>query len=383
MVKNSKLLLILLLVNFNSFLYAQTVMFWPQGDVIEGISGGGFIGTTESSITNVTAGNPAAISGRQGFNIGISYQHDTKIKKAILDKADLYRANYYPQAAGIIFDYRNFTFGLGFDQSYNLTRDYGKITAAIVSDSEQGYIESDPFDARTTETLLKNSFITSYSLEQFLSENHQFSIGVSFNHFRYYYANLADPEVVDNIGVNIQENQLSAGIDYKYTIKNNQSINIGLAYEPELNFFEKEEGNYPQNFYKINIPQIVNAGLSINFQNNFQIRSNVAFLFWETLDENVYDIKNQVKTSFTIEKQFSPSFSLAAGNYFTDRTFLDEKVYEDIDINFFAHYIFFGSTLNYKNYNFDFVIADSHLLSDENRKHTIFKIGLGYHWYHN
>ncbi len=264
-----------------------------------------------------------------------------------------------------------------------MTRDHGTITSVIVADNEQGYIESDPFEAKTTETLLKNSFIISYSLEQFLSENHQLSIGVSLNHFRYYYANLADREIIDNLEVDIQDNQLSAGIDYKYTIKNNQSINIGLTYESELNFLKKEEKNYSHRFYKINIPQIVNAGLSINFQNNFQIRSNVAYLFWETLDENVYDIKNQMKASFTIEKQFSPSFSLAAGNYFTDRKFLEEEKYGDIDINFFAHYIFFGSSINYKSYNFDFVIADSHLLSDDNRKQTIFKIGLGYHWNRN
>ena len=167
-------------------LFAQIIMYIPQGEVFDQLTGKGIIGATEMSVSNLNAGNPSVIAALKGINAGIAYQYNTPINNSGLFEMDLYRANYWPQSVGVSVSYKTFSLGAGSSQKYSLTRDYGTITSVMVADNEQGYIESEPFEAKTKETLLKNALIISHNLDRFLLENHHLNIGVSFNHFRYY-----------------------------------------------------------------------------------------------------------------------------------------------------------------------------------------------------
>ena len=365
------------------------MLYLPQGHVLQDLTGKGLLGTTQSSISNINAGNPACITDFDGFNIGTSFQFESKIKEAWIAEFSHYRNNYFPQSLGITYSYKNFTFGLASNQSYNTKIDYGKIQGTMVWDNEQGYIDTEIFHPYKNETIFKNSAISAIKLNNILFESSVLSVGFQFN--SNYYTILQSlgrsvvPEengqirvVSNDVKENNSENNFSIG--FRYSINNNLlNAKFGIFYESEIEFDDVKKIHGDSFRLYGSIPKKLHGGVSINFPRRVIWATCFSHHYWESFNEK-NNTKDLLEWSGSVSYQLTKNLLLSIGSKITNAEYI-EKDYDLIfKDKFFAHYFTAGCVYNYKQYEFDLAIADSHLFSEEWRKHTIFKFGIGYHF---
>jgi hypothetical protein len=145
-----------------------------------------------------------------------------------------------------------------------------------------------------------------------------------------------------------------------------------MVYESAMKFL-KTNTHIIQNRFAANKPQKIQTGFSIIFPKNIKINSTVSYSFWESLNKNYNHIKNQPVISCSVSREFIPKMSFSYGILVTDRKFHQSDVK-----NLSATYMIIGCVYQQDNFVFEGTIADSHLLSDNYRKHTIVKGGIGY-----
>ncbi len=92
------------------------VSFLPQGYGIKLLNSYG-TSSILNDVSNLGFMNPANISDFENYSLGFSYQFNTSIDEAwIADFGTSRVYNFYPQSAGGIVKWNDFTFGLGFGQ---------------------------------------------------------------------------------------------------------------------------------------------------------------------------------------------------------------------------------------------------------------------------
>ncbi|MBN2281552.1 MAG: hypothetical protein JXQ65_13305 [Candidatus Marinimicrobia bacterium] len=365
------------------------ILYLPQGHVHQDLTGKGFLGSTHSLISNINAGNPACIADFEGLNIGGSFQFESKIKEAWIADISHYRNNNLPQSFGLSYSHKNLYFALASNQSYNTKTDFGKIQGTMVWDNEQGYIDTEIFHPYKNETIYKNSAISAIKLNNILLESSILSIGFQFNsHFYTVLQSLGKNMLPDENGV-IQiklndvkekdiENNFSMG--FRYSITDNWlNAKLGIFYESEIEFDKVHKYHGESYRYYKNIPQKLYAGFSITFPKEITITNHFCYVYWESI-KGKNNTKDLLEWNGSITYELNSNLLVSIGSKITHTEYLDygsDLIFQD---KFFAHYFTAGCIYQYKDFEFDIALADSHLFSEEWRKHTIFKFGLGYHF---
>jgi len=390
-----KIKIIIILTLCYTFVKAQglsfpvDILYLPQGYTHQDLTGKGFLGSTQSSISNLNSGNPACIVDFNGLNIGTSLQFESKTNKAWIADFSHNRNNYLPQSFGLSYSLQNIHFAMASNQLYNTKIDYGKIQGTMIWDNEQGYIETEIFHPYRNETIFKNSAISAIKLNNFLFDNSILSIGFQFNSNYYIILQTLGKSMLpeEDGKLKVKENKAKANdlennfsLGFRYSIHNNMlNVKLGIFYESEIehNFEKKHSGNSYQ--YLARIPQKLNGGISINFPKNIIWTTNFTQQYWESLEKE-NNIKNVLEWSSSVSFQYKKDILVSLATKTTNTEYIGHGYDLFFKNKFFAHYFVTGCKYNYKQYEFDIVIADSHLLSEEKRKHTIFKFGLGYHF---
>lgn len=366
---------------------SNVVSFLPQGYGIKLLNSSG-TSSIYNDISNLGFMNPASISEFENHSLGFSYQFNTSIDEAwIADFGTSRVYNFYPQSAGGIVKWDDFTFGLGFGQKYNGTLDMDPIPVTTVQQPDG----TGEFFEVKQETMIHSSSITaSYSFKELLQTSNDFTLG-----FRYSlnYLNRYD-EIWDITGsATDYSTNIAAGLDYKINFDDQRQLIIGASYESKTDFEAKYEvdnstlimydpedttntyipAEQSDSYLLHTLPDELRIDLAFDAASDLKLLANLTSIFWET--ENNF-LKDQIEFSMSAVYNINEMFTPSLGFYITDCEYTD-YFYSRLNEGLNALFITAGLKFNYDNFSADFAIADSHLFSGDYRKQTIGKLSLG------
>ncbi len=342
-----------------------------------------------NDVSNIGFMNPASIAEFDNYSFGISYQASTNIDEAwIADLGTSHVYNFYPQSAGGIVKWNDFTFGLGFGQKYNGTLDMDPIPVTTVQDPDG---TGEFFDA-TQETMIHSYSLTAaYSFKELLQTSNDLSFGIrySLNRFNRY------DEIWHSIGhATDYSSSFTAGLCYQFDLEEKRKLSVGLAYENKTDFrAEYEIDQSPINYQwsdttgglipaeistsilVASLPDELRFDLAIDATQNLKFLINLTSVFWKN-DQNY--LQDQVEYSTSSFYNINEMLTTSLGFFYTDYNHEDNRYYR-VNGKLSAFFITAGLKLNFKMFYADLAIADSHLFSGDFRKQTIGKLAFGVH----
>ena len=373
------------------FVFAQIpqkvlLIYLPQGHTMEALSGGGNLSASESSISTIGTGNPAALCEFSGILFGGSYQINSKISDAWIADIGYKRTHpYYPQAFGLSYKLDEFTAGFGTSQLYNGTVDYGELLGTIRYENEQGYLEVGKFYPKREDIVIKNSLFLNYNFKKLLNLSSDLCFGFRYN-YNYLKSHMeveSDMEFQNDLIYQPQEwekelfaSSYAIGLKYDVFTGSLMYLKLGAFFESQLVFdkLSKIGGNSVRFFGYI--PDKLHAGATIGFYNNLILSANSTYYLWEQIEGS--NSFNQIELSSNISYLINKDFKATFGFLITDRQYDVEDDVFNMNSSLFVTFLTAGFIYKYNQYEFDFSFADSHLFSDDWRKQSICKIGLGY-----
>jgi|WetSurMetagenome_2_1015567.scaffolds.fasta_scaffold24827_4 hypothetical protein len=363
------------------------VSFLPQGYGIKLLNSSG-TSSIINDVSNLGFMNPASISEFENYSLGISYQLNTSIDKAwIADYGTSRVYNFYPQSAGGIVKWNDFTFGLGFGQKYNGTLDTDPVEVRTI-EFPNGTGEF--FEMKQESMIHSYSITASYSFKELLQSSNVITLG-----FRYSlnYLNRYD-EIWNSTGsATDYSSNIALGLNYNINLDEQKMLFLGTSIESKTDFKAKYETdnqfliNYdPEdtNHYQIpastsdiylihSIPFELRFDLGIDATNDLKLLANLSWVFWKTKSTILEDqIEFSISAVYKINEMFTPSL----GFNIIDCEYTD-NFYSRLNEGLNALFITAGLKFNYDIFSADLAIADSHLFSGDFRKQTICKLAFG------
>lgn len=350
------------------------VSLLPQGFVIN--SGLGFINYTNSTVTGISATNPALMGDFNKITLGMSFLFAAKIDTVAAGIGVKHsRVNpLLPQTFGLVLPRGNFRFGLGFNQKYSSSLDFGPIP--VTTPGEPGGT-GETIDAMEDKYVYSGSGMVSYRLPNFINNDHHLSLGmqVDVNFLR----------VLGSVGstsVEATDQSITwkAGARYSFL----DLLQLGAAFEKGANFEGKVEykgdGFLVQDsgFVSRSIESTVTAklpdrllmGLAFKIGDKIRLANDFTYVYWEKIYN---DTQNQLDISGNVYFLPSQGLSLSAGFYSTRR----ESYTPDFPDNN-ALFISAAALVKVKGAAIEMMLADSHLFSSDIRKQTLARLGLGF-----
>ncbi len=336
-----------------------------------------------NDVSNISSMNPASIYKLKNLSLGFSYQFQTIIDTAWVAGIGTSRVqNYIPQSLGGVIHYENFSFGIGFNQKYNGSLDFGPIEVTTVSNPDG----TGEFYTPVFENTLQNYIIsTAYLFEGILSESSSLAFGFNYILNRLYsYESIAEISAKANaFGSNFE-----LGVYYEINFNEEQYLGIGSSYTFSTEVSDKLEYENTRTlipgdstFYQIATPDFylsLTVPSEFSFDINFKpvkqlnLLGRINTIFWTSASEN---IRNQIEISTSAAYSFNPSLEASLGVYYTSKQYIDD--FFNINDDLYAIYLTTGASFQLNIFNIDLALADSHLFSGELWKQTIGKIGFG------
>ncbi len=349
-------------------------LVFPQGIVLDNASVYGISSAAVSTVDMLPGSNPATLVNFSQYSFGVSFQYQTALEKPILFLDGELRRFYplIPQSAALVFPRERLTFALGFNQKYSTKSNLNEIGGGTgLPGSEFSF--KPVFDAY----VYSASGMLAYTVQNFFRQSHELSFGVQLN-----VDFLRDFQKMDIVEARSIDQAITwkAGLLYKI----NQGFQIGAYYERGSHFEGTVQSNQEQvlaggqdsSFIGIpldvqfvgDLPDKVVVGVMANTGSLFSVTLNGASVFWSGVSDG---LKDQIEFSGSVMAKIFPHLITSVGFYTTDRRFKDVSgsIYN-------AVYLTGGVSFHLSNIGFSFLVADSHLFSDETRKVTMIKTGL-------
>lgn len=378
------------LIFLTSNLYSQLsqpvrLIYLPHGHSMQRLSGGGNLVASQSSPTMITSVNPAAISAINGFAAGISFQLNSSISKAWL--ADIgYKQSYpfYPQSFGLAYGWNDFTLGIGAHQIYNGTIDYGELTLTVIDDNQTGFKEITKIYPQRREIVITNSAVFSYNFKNLLPLPGNLSFGIRY-HWNVLHSRFEIENTIDFSDLLLQlaewEATISAanyaiGLCYSLETSALKVVEAGFFYESPIDFEQYVNLNSDSKRFFASIPAKLHAGGRMGLHNGLTVSANFSYYLWEFIHNT--DELNQMEWVGNVSYAINRNLITTLGTLISDRQYDVDYDYFNMNQSLFVTYLTMGLLYQYQNYVFDFSLADSHLFSDDWRKQTILKLGIGY-----
>ncbi len=348
-------------------------LVFPQGIVLDNASIYGISSAPLSTVDMLPGSNPASLANYSRHALGVSFQYNTVIKKPFLVLDGELRRLYplIPQSAALVFPRERITFALGFNQKYSSKRDLGEISVHTVSGNEFSFRPI--FDTY----VYSASGMLAYTVRNFFRPDHELTIGVQLN-----VDFLRDFQKMDRVEARAIDRAITwkAGLLYKMT----RRFHVGAYYERGSHFEGIVQSNADQvligaedsTFVGVeqkvtfigDLPDKMVFGVMVNTGNTFSLTLNAGSVLWNGVSD---ELKNQIELSGSVMAKISPQWSTSIGFYTTDRKYKDAEgsIYN-------AVYLTGGASFQLSTVKVSFLVADSHLFSDETRKETMIKTGL-------
>ncbi|MFO7525793.1 MAG: hypothetical protein R6W68_10090 [Ignavibacteriaceae bacterium] len=345
----------------------------PQGFGIQSLNSSGNSSIVNGTF-NILAMNPAAIATLENYSFGISYQISSDIETGWINDSKVFRQiDLVPQSSGAVVSWTNFSFGLGFTQSYNSRVDF------IWNPHSFEDPEITEFKGRV------NSYSASaaYSIND-IHKGSDLSFGIKYT---FNSVNFVSQGSWDEVSLSDYASSYAFGILYSNKSTSGRISKIGLSFTTNTKFEEEysvssmtviiiDNSNriqdIKQNTVSGNIPAKLNLDLSFDISDNFNLNGSLAGIFWS---KNNNQLKDQTEISAGVTYYLNEIISPSLGFYLTDRKY--EPDFYNFNNKFNTLCFIAGTRVSFNKISLDIALADSHLFSDEFSRQTIGKLGLG------
>jgi hypothetical protein len=345
-----------------------------QGYVIN--SGLGFVNYTSSTVTGISAANPASMEDFNKTSVGISFLFATKIDSALSTiGVEHSRVNpLLPQTFGLVLPHRNFRFGLGFDQKYSSSLNFGPFPVTTLN--EPGGT-GETYNVELDRYVYSGSGMVSYLLPNFINDDHRLSLGlqVDINFLR-------DYERFVSISAEATDQSVTwrAGARYNFL----DLLQLGVAFDKGANFEGKVEikgagflvpdsgfvSRQIENTFTAKLPDRLLIGLAFKISDKIGLANDFTYIYWEKVNSIQ---RNQLDISGNFYFMASEKLSLSAGFLSTKKEFKNSNNSSDDN----ALLLSAGLLARLKFVEIEAVLADSHLFSSDTRKQTLARLGFG------
>jgi len=353
------------------------VMFLPHGRVLRSLCGFGYSPCTKTTISNISCNNPASLCDFSEYMIGLSYQFDTKVDPAWGFGIGHDRIiNGYPQSGGFVMPIHNFRLGLGIGQRYNSSLDLGKI---LIITAENPYGTGEYYTPTYHTYVMNYSVLVACFFQNIFKEDDRLSLGFQYDLNRFYHKEILGGMHFDAASY---EGSWSIGFRYYFNVRSNSGFHLGLFYENGVKFRKSTEVNVQPPSYLLNDQFITLVGaLSDKIYVGFLTRTSLPIDFMlnithVNMKENYDYYKNYIEFSGSTILQLTHLMTASFGFFFTSHKFEEGSYYWDDFLN--GYYMTGGFIYELGNFEIDFSVADSHLMSGNWRMQTIGKIGIGF-----
>jgi len=368
----------------------QKYYFFPYSLQLETLNSSGFLGTLESSASDILSGNPANSGTFSKLSFGLSFQATKPFQYpfAISDETKVSRkSDIIPQSFGIVYPLNEkWSFAAGFNQVYSGLYE----TSIPVVTIEQPEGTGERITASNETRLFKYSVSIAYKFNNLLFETDKLTVSGQIDLFH-----LKETDIIFHAKASYQKlvPTLSVGINYQL----NDNWQFGFYGTPSLKFegtfsidsdpieilydpFPDSTGNsrIPGKFnptvpYQYDYPAFLSGGLSYDSKKFWKIKYEIAKRFWNTIDANQTD---DLIISGTFIFNLSDNFSFSTGYYASDHS-VDLKNIGTAQYT--RSYLLFGLKYKIDKFTFDAAVADNQSLEDKSRiTTTIYKLSIGY-----
>lgn len=339
-----------------------------------------------NDVSNIGLMNPASLYLHKNYSVAFSYQFQTDIDEAYLFEIGTQRVqNYLPQSLGGVVHYENFSFGIGFDQKYNGSLEFGPIPVTTVSNPDG---TGQYFTPEFENTLQNYTISAAYLSEGILGNGSSLSFGI-----KYILNRLYSYESISTVSANanVFGSNLELGAYYEIKINEEQRFGIGTSYTFSTEISDQIQyedsrtivpGSVPgDSVYQIATPEYelsltIPSELGFDFYfkpiSQLKLFGRINTIYWKSALGNV---KNQLEFTSSAAYSFDPSVEVSLGLYNTSKNYIDDDY--NINDEFYAFYLTAGVSFSINIFKIDLALADSHLFSGELWKQSIGKIGLG------
>lgn len=377
---------ILFILLFISALFAgdidritQQKFLFPQMTAIGSYNSLGFSNMFSGPASQISAGNPADLSGFNNPAVGIRFDYPTEIK--LYDDIKLgWRKSYIPSSFAIVYPISDFRIGLGYYLKYAHFIDFGKIELKTVEEPEG----TGEYFSSTDETAIYNfSLPAAYTMKGLFGKEDLLSLGVQFS-LDYIYGR---EEILITKGkVDALQGNWKAGISYWF----NQRIGISAFYDHETNV--KTEMKISSKFYvaepdsssgyddftsdkvkvRYRLPGVLAFGLISKPLDDISISITASSVLWKSIDKRY---QNNLDLSVNIIYSIFPFLDISLGVYKTDMAL--EK---DYSYSYQYNATYFSPAVRARLGNFTgyLVVSDSHWYSARKSKQTRISAGVDY-----
>lgn len=346
----------------------EQLLLFSQGFTFN--SGLGFSNLATSTIWNISAANPASLADFPEISAGVSMQYASRIEDAFGFDIAYERVNpWLPQSFGLVLPFHAFRMGVGFNQKYSHSLDFGEIPILTVN-NPQGSGET--YHPVFETYVYSGSGMISYALPRFINPSHGLALGaqIDVDFLRNY-------QEIPRLSATGTDQAISwkAGIRYRFL----DLLKLGAAFEKGASFsgnIEWEEyallmipdsgfisqSQFQDTPFTADLPDRLSFGWWLKISEQFSLANDFSFVYWE----NVYSsLKNQMDISGSVYFLASEKISFSAGFYSTRWELND------------AFFMSVGILANFKPLRMELTVADSHLASSDTRKQTLARLGLG------
>jgi hypothetical protein len=361
------------------------VVLFPQGYGLKLLNSSGN-SSIINDVSNISFLNPASINNFENYSAGLSYQANTNIKEAWITDIGMNRVyNFYPQSFGAVANWQGFTFGLGFGQRYNGTKEMGLIPVTTPSQPDG----TGEFIDLVEENLIQSYSISSaYSFKELLQSNFDISLGLKYSLNRFHqYVDIWNLEA-NSTGY---YSSFALGLISDFNLDEQRKIQLGVSFESANRFkaeieYDREPILYDpdstgnQNTYAIvnsyllyTSPSELNFDIAVDATENLKFFVGLKTVFWSVFHEYY---KDQVEISFSTAYQINEIVKASLGFYSNDFK-IESTYYSNLNSELNALFITAGLKININQFSIDLALADSHLLSGKYTQQTIIKLAFG------
>ena len=159
---------------------------YPQGYLIESLSGLGLVKNVISEISNIANTNPSSMVDYHNPAIGISYQFESKIYPFLESNLNVEKKRwneYLPHSLGAIYAICGTRIGIGLSQYYNIYEEFSPRDYIIMSNTDTDTVKITDYEKTM---IVRGSLLLSQSIKHVLANNDILTLGVKYNHYRLY-----------------------------------------------------------------------------------------------------------------------------------------------------------------------------------------------------
>ena len=402
MKKNPLYLILIFILIFCIHSFAQQVNIhdtqknplYPYSLQIETLNSSGFLGTLETSVSDVTSGNPANLNNYEKISFGISYQFSKPFQNpfSYLNGTSVERkTDIIPQSIGIVYPLNDqWSFAAGFNQVYsNLMESEAFEVTTIEHPEGTGEIVTATNETR----LFKYSLTAGYKVRDLLLGTDKLtgSFQIDFFHLkqseRFWHTKISYQNSVPtfSLGLNYVLNE-----NWQFGIYGTPSFKIegSFTYESDLKIahdlndpFNGGNNQIPETSYSYlyEYPTFIAGGYSYDSKSFWKTKMEFGYRYWHSIHN---DQENELIISGNMIFRITDAFNLSTGIYVSDHQVdLENLHFLGLRNNptYTRNYLSVGVNYKIEGFIFDGVIVDNQLLEPTDPiRTTQYKFGIGF-----